>query len=178
MTKTRMRVAARKTGRAALFCVFDGHGGRRCAEWAAEAVPARVFANLNDAERSRGPCGEPTRSRGPAAAARWRFPRGRRPATWTFCGDTTRAAAAPRIFDFASGTSFRRVQKRARDNDAPRRSWPAALAKAFPEADALLWEKAQSYGREASGCTALVALFDGRDKLHPRRRRHLFYLST
>ena len=31
-----------------LFAVFDGHGGRRCAEWASELLPERILWRLKD----------------------------------------------------------------------------------------------------------------------------------
>ncbi|KAH8073830.1 Sigma factor PP2C-like phosphatase [Aureococcus anophagefferens] len=38
----RIRVPERDTANAALLIVFDGHGGKRCAEWASELLPERL----------------------------------------------------------------------------------------------------------------------------------------
>ncbi|KAH8086115.1 Sigma factor PP2C-like phosphatase [Aureococcus anophagefferens] len=40
--RTRIRVPERDTANAALLIVFDGHGGKRCAEWASELLPERL----------------------------------------------------------------------------------------------------------------------------------------
>ena len=50
--RTRIRVPERDTANAALLIVFDGHGGKRCAEWASELLPERVLWNLKDPARS------------------------------------------------------------------------------------------------------------------------------
>lgn len=46
--RTRIRIPERRVTNAGLFIVFDGHGGRRCAEWAKEILPERLLGNLRD----------------------------------------------------------------------------------------------------------------------------------
>ena len=46
--RTHIRIPERDTANAAIFAVFDGHGGRRCAEWASELLPERILWRLKD----------------------------------------------------------------------------------------------------------------------------------
>ena len=49
----------------ALCCVLDGHGGRACAAWCADALPRAALAKLRAGERRREVCalspGQPPR---------------------------------------------------------------------------------------------------------------------